>query len=481
MQNGFPVPENIKRIETMKKKIYLVGLLLFAVITNIITIIYPVNRTESFLQLQMTVSAKSDLFMTLYFSRTGEEKNSFRENASYSVEYKGKGKAQKVTFDMSSLTTGLRFDPANKKTADIEISDITLLFNGKPVDTLSFDEGSAEKIHDIDIEGSTYTTTSDDGYMIIPYTIPEDVDQKLLDDFNARELAKKIACCIAIDFVVLVFLWKRKQAMEVPKEVYYNRKLVFNLAKNDFKSKFAGSYLGIVWAFVQPIVTVLIYWFVFEKALHAGGQSTKAGLAVPFVVWLVAGMVPWFYHQDVVISGTNVLFEYSYLVKKVVFNISTLPVVKAVSAIFVNVFFIAFGLVLCTAYGFYPSVYTLQIVYYLFCLMVLSLGVVYITCAAVVFFRDLSQIISILLQVMNWFTPIMWNYDGMSLSKPLDLLIKANPLFYIVQGYRDSLLNKVWFFEHGTMTVYFWFVTSMLFILGTTIFRRLKPHFADVL
>ena len=128
--------------------------------------------------------------------------------------------------------------------------------------------------------------------------------------------------------------------MEVPKEVWNNKKLVFNLAKNDFKSKFAGSYLGIVWAFVQPVVTVLVYWFVFEHALHAGGQSTKAGLTVPFVVWLVAGMVPWFYHSDTVIGGTNVLLEYSYLVKKVVFNISTLPVVKAISALFVNLFFI---------------------------------------------------------------------------------------------------------------------------------------------
>ncbi len=465
----------------MKKKIYVIGLLLFAVIANIITILHPVNRTEQFLELQMTVSSKSNLYMTLYFSRTGEAKNSFRENASYSVEYKGKGKPQELSFDISSLTTGIRFDPANKETEAIEISDVKLLFNGKEVDTLTFTETGSEKVHDLDIVGTTFTTTSDDGYLIMEYHIPDEVDEILLKDFNTKEMAKKILCCLGIDFIIFMFIWKRKQVMEVPKEVYYNRKLVFNLAKNDFKSKFAGSYLGIVWAFVQPIVTVLIYWFVFEKALHAGGQSTKAGLAVPFVVWLVAGMVPWFYHQDVVISGTNVLFEYSYLVKKVVFNISTLPVVKAVSAIFVNIFFIAFGLILCTAYGFYPSLYTFQIIYYLFCLMVFSLGVVYITCAAVVFFRDLSQIISILLQVMNWFTPIMWNYDGMSLSGPIDVLIKANPLFYIVQGYRDALLNKVWFWEHGTMTVYFWFVTSMLFILGTTIFRRLKPHFADVL
>lgn len=80
--------------------------------------------------------------------------------------------------------------------------------------------------------------------------------------------------------------------------MYQNRKLLWNLSKNDFKTKFAGSYLGIIWAFIQPIVTVVVYWFVFEKGLKAGGINTRAGIDVPFVLWLVAGLVPWFFFQD---------------------------------------------------------------------------------------------------------------------------------------------------------------------------------------
>jgi teichoic acid transport system permease protein len=74
------------------------------------------------------------------------------------------------------------------------------------------------------------------------------------------------------------------------KEIISNRKLIWDLSKNDFKTRFAGSYLGIIWAFVQPIVTVLVYWFVFEKGMHASGINLRSGITAPFVLWLIAGL-----------------------------------------------------------------------------------------------------------------------------------------------------------------------------------------------
>lgn len=136
--------------------------------------------------------------------------------------------------------------------------------------------------------------------------------------------------------------------------------------KNDFKTKYAGSYLGIVWAFIQPIVTILVYWFVFSVGLKAGTVSDY-----PFVLYLVSGIIPWFFFQDALNGGTNALIEYNYLVKKVVFKISILPIVKIISALFVHVFFVAFALLLCACYGYTPSLYTLQIIYYSVCTFLL--------------------------------------------------------------------------------------------------------------
>ncbi len=257
--------------------------------------------------------------------------------------------------------------------------------------------------------------------------------------------------------------------------------MLWKLAKNDFKSRFAGSFFGVVWAFVNPIVTVLLYWFVFEKALNVGTQSTKAGITVPYVLWLIAGIVPWFYFSEAWSSGTNSLIEYSYLVKKVVFDIKSLPVVKIISSLFVHVFFIVFLLIMMALYGFYPNLYFLQILYYSFAMICFTIGLTYLTSALVVFFRDLSQIIAIFMQVLMWMTPILWNIDAMNINSVSIKILKLNPMYYIVAGYRDSVINSVWFWERPTLSIYFWVVTIVLFFVGRAIFNKLKIHFADVL
>lgn len=265
----------------------------------------------------------------------------------------------------------------------------------------------------------------------------------------------------------------------LPMDIYKNRRLVAKLAKNDFKTRYAGSYLGIVWAFIQPVITILVYWFVFS----VGFRSGTGDLGVPFVLYLVAGIVPWFFFQDALIGGTNSLLEYNYLVKKVVFNISVLPVVKIISAMFVHAFFVLFTIILYAAYGKFPDFYYLQIIYYSVCVFILVLGLSYATSAIVIFFRDLTQIINIVLQVGVWLTPIMWIVEASPLmGHPVIMkILKLNPMYYIVSGYRDTFLMKTWFWEHAGWTVYFWIFTILCFLFGSWVFKRLRIHFADVL
>ena len=66
-----------------------------------------------------------------------------------------------------------------------------------------------------------------------------------------------------------------------------NREILFSLAKNDFKVRYAGSYLGKIWAFVQPVVTILLYWFVFQMGFRTGSVD-----GAPYVLWLMAGLIP---------------------------------------------------------------------------------------------------------------------------------------------------------------------------------------------
>ncbi len=267
------------------------------------------------------------------------------------------------------------------------------------------------------------------------------------------------------------------------KDIIANKKLIAKLARNDFKQKFAGSTLGVIWAFVQPVVTVLVYWIVFDKALNSGAQGTKDGIQAPFVLWLSAGIVPWFYFSEVLSAGTIVLQEYNYLVKKVVFPINVLPVVKALSSLFVHVFFVMFTLVVYLLYGYGVSPYILQVIYYSIAMMILSVGLIYFTSALCVFFRDMAQLVNIILQVGVWATPIMWNFDSMvdAMPKWMAVVLQLNPMYYITSGYRDCFITHRGFWERPELTIYYWIFTLLVFALGSHIFKKLQPLFADVL
>ncbi len=293
------------------------------------------------------------------------------------------------------------------------------------------------------------------------------------------ELIKKCIAAVIIMVSLVLYAVLYEKIIVLPAELYQNRKLIWKLAKNDFKTRFAGSYLGIVWAFVQPVVTILVYWVVFEKGLNAKAEALANGVEAPYVLWLTAGIVPWFYFSEALSNGTTALLEYNYLVKKVVFKISILPIIKIIAATFIHGFFVLFMLLLFMVHGYFPDAHTLQLIYFSFCLFVFVLGISYTTCSIVLFFRDLTQIIGIVLQVGMWATPILWKLS--MVPEQYQILFKLNPVFYIVNGYRSALLEKTWFWEDFYSTMFFWITTAVIFGIGTLIFKRLKVHFADVL
>ena len=265
---------------------------------------------------------------------------------------------------------------------------------------------------------------------------------------------------------------------ELFEDIRAKRGILPGLALSDFKKRFAGSYFGVVWMFVQPVVTVLIFFFIFQL----GMKSVPPVPDTPYVIWLIPGIVPWFFFQDALSGITNCMNEYSYLVKKVVFPVRLLPVIKVLSSLMVHGCFLVIMLAVFLISGAVPKVTWIQILYYSFGAAVLALGLGYITSAVNVFFRDMTQIVGIVLQFGMWLAPIMY-WDGMfTESHPwMAPLFKLNPFYYIVAGYRDSMLTGNFFWERPLNTLYFWAVTLLILYLGVKLFSKLRPHFSDVL
>ena len=258
------------------------------------------------------------------------------------------------------------------------------------------------------------------------------------------------------------------------RDILKNKKLLVALAKNDFKSRYMGNYLGILWAFVQPMVMIGIFWFVFQVGFKSMPVDN-----FPFILWLMAGMVPWFFFAESLQTATQSILSNSFLVKKVVFRVSLLPIIQIISALTIHIFFILvlFGMFLY--YGYSPTIYWLQIPYYVFCTIILVLGITWMTSSIVVFFRDMGQIIAMVVQFGFWLTPIFWSMK--ILPEKYHSIIEYNPAYYIVEGYRDSLISNTWFWERADLSIQFWIITLVFFFVGAVVFRKLRPHFADVL
>ncbi len=256
---------------------------------------------------------------------------------------------------------------------------------------------------------------------------------------------------------------------------YLKKYVIGQVVRRDFKNKYLGSYLGLPWAFIQPAITILVIWVAFTYGLKMG--KTTDGFY--FLPWLLCGMIPWFFISDTLTAATGSLVEYSYLIRNTSFNVNIIPLVKMFTALIIQVFFLAVIAIFMISYGYTPSIYWIQIIYYLFAAMVLLTGLGWLLAAINVFVRDVGQVVMAGLAILFWATPIIWSSS--SLIGNWKYLAYLNPFFYITEGYRYTFLHKTWFFENIHGTIYFWAVTLFIFILGATVFKKLAPHFADTL
>ncbi len=255
-------------------------------------------------------------------------------------------------------------------------------------------------------------------------------------------------------------------------DIFKDRRLLMSLSYKDFQRKFTGTYFGLFWAIAQPLLTIIVYWVAFQYGFRSGDVS-----GIPYVVWFICGIVPWLFVMEAFSSASNSFIEYNYLIKKVKFNVNILPLVKILSSFYVHVFFCVIVMIVACKFHIWPTIYLIQLLYYMLANIILLFSLSLITSTLVVFFRDLNQIISVILLIGMWGTPIAWSLE--SFSEETHIYFKLNPFFYIIEGYRDAIIGRCWFWEKKELTIYFWCFVLFLLLAGGIIYSKLKPHFAD--
>lgn len=220
-------------------------------------------------------------------------------------------------------------------------------------------------------------------------------------------------------------------------KIWQYRQFIYSSVKRDFQSRYTGSVLGGSWMVFQPLAMILVYTLVFSNVMH----SKLAGMddnVYAYSIYLCAGALPWNVFNEIVMNIINVFQGNANLLKKVSFPRICLPVISTFTGILnFAIGFSLFLLFLLLAGSFpFHAFWAFFVVF--FVQLVFSLSISVGLGVMNVFFRDIGQMMGIVLQFWFWFTPIV--YPVKIVPGGLSWLLKFNPMYYLVAGYHDIFL-----------------------------------------
>jgi lipopolysaccharide transport system permease protein len=255
------------------------------------------------------------------------------------------------------------------------------------------------------------------------------------------------------------------------RELWEFRELLYFLVWRDIKVRYKQTALGVAWAVIQPVMTMVVFSIFFGKL----GKMASDG--VPYPIFTFAALVPWALFSNGLTQATNSLVASSNLIKKVYFPRLIIPVASVIAG--VVDFLLAFGvlLLLMLFYGITPTVNTLWLPVFLLMTLIASLAVSLWLSALNVEYRDVKYVIPFMAQIWLFATPIA--YSSSLLSEPWRTLYGLNPMVGVVEGFRWALLGTET--QPGGMAAVSLAVSVLLLITGAFYFRRMEKTFADVI
>lgn len=257
---------------------------------------------------------------------------------------------------------------------------------------------------------------------------------------------------------------------------FINLKRTWGMAVIDLKKRYSSSALGLVWAVVKPALFVLVYWFGIQVGIR-GGSATENG--APFILWLMAGILPWFFVADTLVSCGTSIRGNRHLVTKSVFPAATIPTFVELSFFVTHLLLLAIATVIFALCGFI-GIHFVQILYALFCLFAMMWVISIFFSALVAVSRDFEYLLKSATQVLFWLSPILWNVDRVKDYPIIYYIVKANPIGYVIEVYRNAFLGG-WCFADTTGTLVFWAEMVVMALVGAFVFKRLEREFADIL
>ena len=256
--------------------------------------------------------------------------------------------------------------------------------------------------------------------------------------------------------------------------IEYRRQLV-QLAKADMKKAYGG-VLGMGWAIIRPAILIFVFWFAFSVGLRKGGDVE----GYPFFLWLIAGMIPWFYMRDMITGGAGSIRRYKYLVTKIKLPVSTIPTFVSMGSLATHAGLVVLMIGIFLLFGYRPTIYYLQIPLYMILMFLFFTAWGLFSGVLSSISRDFLNLVKSLTQALFWMSGILYDANGIGQQWIRNILL-FNPLTIVVNGYRNALIYQKWFWEDWQQLVNFAIVYAVMLLLAVWVYRKLKKDIPDVL
>jgi teichoic acid transport system permease protein len=268
-----------------------------------------------------------------------------------------------------------------------------------------------------------------------------------------------------------------KEVITLIKEQFGNLGIMFRISKYQDKSDYQSHYLGLVWEYLYPIIQIGIYWLVFGFGLKKG---TSGG--VDYLSWMVIGITPWFYMNSVVLDASKSIYLQVGMVSKMKFPVSVLPTIKVISnlssfwAMLVVSIFIAFF-----KGGIVPNMYWIQWIYYFFAMVCWLVAFSIFNSTIAILVRDYRIFLQSFMRMLFYMSGVLFNFETNAFPAPLVRIFQLNPFFYIISGFRESMLGDDWFWQKPILTITFWLFVLFFLLVGSHLHYKFRSRFVDLI
>jgi len=259
------------------------------------------------------------------------------------------------------------------------------------------------------------------------------------------------------------------------KEQVNNFRTIFRLARYEDKATYQSHYLGLVWQVLNPIIQVGIYYMVFGLGVN-GGRNIGS---TPFIIWMLIGIIAWFFINSSLLGGSNSIYRQVNLVSKMKFPVSILPMNNIVSNLASYISMLIFLLIFMITYKIFPTLYWLQFFYYFVAMIVFLFACGILNSTITTLIRDYHIALQSLLRLLFYVSGPIWDIDNKNLPEVMVRILKLNPIYYLIEGFRDSLLSREWFWHKGSYSLIFWGITLIILIIGSHLHLKFRNRFVD--